>query len=1102
MLYLYLGAHGVGKTYRIGEDVLRLVRERKRAFLIVPEQYTLESERSYAKALPPSAPLTFEVTNFSRLANTVFRAVGGLSYRYATKSTQYLFLWQALSELLPELRESGTAETGRVRRVALALSELHAAGVGARELLDASDRLSEGDRLRDRLYDLAVLDLASHDFREGRFDDAAEDLDRLARILEKTDFFKGSTVFVDSFTSFTEQEYRILRLALRQCDVHVALTLPTDHEEHLAYRESAEAMRRLLALAKRTDTPVKTEVLTGNKRTPSPLLSFLSENMFRAVIPETLCFTGEKEPSALSLVTATDAFEAADYIAADIRRRVMNGARYRDFAVVARHAESYVGILDVALDKCEIPHYMSTKVDITSFEAVKMIFAAYAVINGGFREKDVISYLKCNLSGISADARDRFELYVSRWKISGERRYLSDTPFTMNPSGFTTWKNETTEEILSDVNETRDAFRRPFFVFLHATRSATTVEAHCKALLELLLSLSVPETLAEHAAAAKGEGRLRDAEEMSRLWDTVVTALDALCDALSDVAVTAKDFPSLLRLVFAEADIGRIPSSADAVTVGSADMLRAAGAKRIYLYGVNEGEFPASVTDDSVFSDNDKKALVELGIPLEPDLAIRSSRELYSFLRAFSAASESVTAVTFRFDAAMKPLHPSQAFVRIASLAADAAEHVDVAALPEDALLYAAPAASDRYGLYVGNALGDALRDALSDEEKAKRKLLAAEGKVTDTDCRVTAAVMEELYGKHFTLTQSKLESYVKCPFQYFCRYVLRLEDEAPASFDFRNIGSFVHAALEHFFKLLADRGVSLSELPRDALPQYAREVTALAVKDLAVDGDGATARLRHLTRSIERRILLLLENLCEEFSQSEFLPRFFEMPLSSEDGPSPVIYTLPDGTRLSLRGTVDRVDSYYKDGKMYLRVVDYKTGSKRFSVDDVEKGVNLQLLVYLFSLWKNTRDAFRDRLGVTEGDTVLPAGVLYMMASTNEVSLPAPLSPDAVREEAKKQFARSGLFLDDRDVLTAMEADLRGRYIPVSVKTDGDYTKKSIPSLASLAKMGELSRKLDEVVTGIGSDIRCGKADASPTEEKGEAPCKYCEMRRVCRRM
>lgn len=1101
MLNLFLGGHGTGKSHAIAEEIKRLSEEGKRIYLIVPEQYTLECERQYAALLPPSATLSFEVTNFSRLANTVFRAIGGLSYRYATKSTRHLLLWRALSECGGMLREKGTAEIGRVTRIASALGELRAAGIRSAQLLKVSDELSEDDRLRDRLFDLGILERITADYSEGRFDNAAEDLDRLAEILESSHFFCDSCIFIDSFTSFTEQEYRLIRLLLRDAPLTVALTLPKTYAESLAYTEVAETLRRLEVIARRSNTEILRTDFTENKRQRSPLLAHVSENLFRLLKTKEAVYAGEKE-EALSLVTAPDAFSAADFIAADIRRRVIDGARYRDFAILARNAESYAGVLDVALEKCKIPHHMSTKVDITSFEAVKMIFASYAILNGGFREKDVVAYLKCHLSGIDADACDRFELYVSRWRISGEGRYLSEKPFAMNPYGYTSKTDGRAEKILSDVNETRDRFRRPFGAFLKEAREAKTVDEHSAALVRFLLSVEVPKGLSRHADEARAEGRMRDAEELSRLWDTLVDALDALSAAIGDATVNLDTYPQLLKLLFREINIARIPSSADAVMVGSADVLRASGVKTVYLFGVNEGEFPASVTDDSIFSDADKRVLASHELPLKPDLDIRSSRELFAFLRAFTTASEEVSLVSFRFDAAMKPLRPSRVSEEIAYLAGESVRRIDVDALHKDALLYGLEAASDRYAILKDTALGEPLREALSSDETARRKILVSDGKVTDPDCRVTDRVMSELYGKSFTLTQTKLETYVKCPFQYFCRFVLRLDDDAPASFDFRNVGSFVHSALENLFKLLADEGKTLSDISREELSSYADRVTEEAVKALAAEGDATTARIRNLMKSIRRRILVIMEDFYDEFSQSKFVPRFFEMQLSADDGPSPVTYTLPDGTTLVLRGTVDRVDAYKKDGKIYLRVVDYKTGTKRFSIEDIERGINLQLLVYLFSLWKNTRESFRERLGASRTEEVLPAGMLYMMASTADVTLPAPLPPDEVREAAKRSLTRSGLLLNDVELLTSMDKELSGRYIPVTLTKKGEFAKKDLPSLATLEEMGKLATRLDEIIKGIGTDIKSGRADAAPMCDKNHTPCEYCEMKKICRKM
>jgi ATP-dependent helicase/nuclease subunit B len=206
MLHIIKGDVGSGKTTYITELISRAIGEKKRCFLIVPEQQTVSAERFMAEKLHPSFPLYLEITNFSRLANTVFRTYGGISYNYSSEAVRSLIMWKTLGELLPCLHENKSdIEAGRVKRMLSAISELHSASVGAEDLKKAIDSTKE-ERLKEKLEDLYLISTLYTSLLKEHYSDQSEDLDRLSDVLAENDFFSDAIVVIDSFTSFTPQE--------------------------------------------------------------------------------------------------------------------------------------------------------------------------------------------------------------------------------------------------------------------------------------------------------------------------------------------------------------------------------------------------------------------------------------------------------------------------------------------------------------------------------------------------------------------------------------------------------------------------------------------------------------------------------------------------------------------------------------------------------------------------------------------------------------------------------------------------------------------------------------------------------------------------------
>ena len=1100
MIKLITGDFGSGKTTAITAAIAADVAAGRRAFLLVPEQQTVSSEREMADMLPPAAPLCFEVTNFSRLANTVFRQVGGLSYRYAGAGTRTLLMWRTMGELLPLLHEKeGEQELGRVRKMTAAMGELSALSLTPTALANAAKKLEDGSRLREKLEDLSLLSTLYHSLLREKYDDAADDLDRLATLLAEKRVLQGVHLYVDGFISFTEQEWRILRAAAAQCDLTVTLTLPEAREEDISFEETRLTAARLRRMAGEGHISFVREDMGGPRR-GTPRLRAILPALFSAENADKVggvCREGEQND--LRVVTSPDAFYASHYIAADIARRVREeGAHYRDFAVIARSAEAYAGILDVTLQDADIPCFMAKKTDISVYAAIKLIYTAYAVCTMGWRQGDVLSYLKCGMSGIPDEDIDLFEIYVTRWKLNG-RRFTDEVGWNMNPDGYRERISERGKEIIARVEGVRRRLCEQLEPFA-ACCIRQTVKAHCRALYGFLTSLGVEEQLSARREAARVLQNTAEADILSRLFATLCDALDRLNDCLEDVEVTAEQFTDLLRLVLGEVELARIPTSLDEVTVGSADLIRIKEARHIYLLGVNDGEFPAGVNDGGVFSEGDRRVLSSLGLSVEPDLAVRAARELFCFARAFATACESVTVLCTDTTLSGSPQQKATVAERI--LALSEIEEVHTVDLPRLYFLHSPRAALDWLGLYRGTAEGEALAQVLGKDPATAPAVARLGIPLAEADCHLSPETARELYGDKISLTQSRIDRYAQCPFSYLCNYILRLDAKPAIDFDYMEVGNLLHAVLERFFARVSEGVGRLADLTPEEIRETVDEVLDAYLSEICPEGPSRTPRLRYLFRNLRRSALLVVEELFEEFSQSEFVPTFFEADLSQRDAdtPRPLSFALPDGTPVSLYGRVDRVDVFRRGNRAYIRVIDYKSGNKEFSLDDIERGLNMQLLLYLISFWKSDGAGFRRRLTGEENGEILPAGALYTAARPTEKQYFSPHEAEKAISDAKKSVYRRGILLDDPDVLRAMDKEMAGRYIPVKLNKDGSYSANSVKNLASLEKMGDLVGTLDRVICRIAGEMRGGEVSARPMQSGHMDACKKCDMKAVCR--
>ena len=1079
------------------EEIMRLTEDGRRSLLIVPEQQTVMAEGLMSSLLPPSSALCFEVTNFTRLANTTFRTLGGLSGEYCDSVKKSLIMWRTLTELAPTLSmTAGRREinAGLVESALSAVAQMQNLAISPVALAETAelDGIKADQRLASKLSDLAVIYSLYKKLLGERYADSGDDAEAMVKKLrENPDFLSDTTIFIEGFSSFTEPQYALIAILSARTRVCVALTLPKGREEAFEFSEIAECQRRLISSARKEGGDIK---LMREERPSKKCDDALDE--ICSLLWSTIKLNDNitlQNSEILRIFEAKTPYEECIFVCEDIKRKVMSGASYSDFAVVARSADKYVGILDRALSEAHVPAFTSYRRDIQEFEAIKLIYTAYSV-SRGFAREDVISYAKCALSGVGRDECDEFEMYVNKWQING-RRFTDGEPWNMNPAGYTTYRAPDTDEKLVRIDGVRRRIIEPLSLLAERIKTAETVREHATVLMEFLLSINMEKMLEERSALLNKMGEQSLAEENSVLWQIICSSLDTLVTVLGDLPADSETFLAQLKVVFSSTDVGRIPAFVDNVTVGSADMLRLYEKKHVYLIGVNAGQFPATVSDRSYFSERDRRRLCEMGLEISPEMEIKGARELYVFSRAFAYATHSVTLSYSASDTRFKAIEPAEVIDRISLLTGKTVRPVKICGLSVQDKLYSPEHALTDIGELEGDY--EAVKEALL-KAGYEREISIMEGNISSAEARLGRDIIKGFEGRALSLTQTRIDSYVSCPFGYFCRYTIGLGEDERAEFDSRSIGSFIHAILENFFSSLSAEGRKSGELSPDERRELTRVAAEKYIRELGEDVMRASPRTKIKIDRLCRAALPVVDGLCEEFRQSAFEPRFFELSLGRDrdDSPDPVRIKTKGGA-VNIYGIIDRVDAYKKGADVYLRVVDYKTGHKEFSPEDMAEGSNLQMFLYLKALVDSEKEKFREKTGVGEGGRLIPAGVIYVKTAVSDVRVDTP--DDMIAEEAVKSAqAREGMILDDEDVISAMTL----KYTPLYSKRTPDKIPESKKKLLYTEEgWRDIMQTVEDAVVRVADGIRQGEISASPKEKSGKSPCEYCPYKPICRK-
>ena len=947
------------------------------AILLVPEQETVAMERRMLQVLPSSAQLCFEVLNFSRLANRVFRTVGGLSYRIASPAVSALLMWRALIELAPLFKQYTASAAKDVALCELMMkteAQCKASCVSADDLLSAADALREGEPLRDKLHDIG-LTLSTFEQQLGeRFDNAEDELTRLADTLSKEGklLFGNTHIYVDSFTDFTVQELSVLRAlfaAAPSVTVTFPLTGPRDIGIHLA--AAVDTHKKLSRMAR--ELSLRVFFAEDDTKQSHTALSYFSSNLFCMTAepaPLSLCESGE-----ITLCKCASPFEEATAAAAQIQRLVRAGCRYRDITVVVRDANAWNGILDAALEKEDIPYFISEKQDITVYPLIKLILEALRIRLRNWRDEDVVGYLKTGLCGVDADDINLFEEYINVWHPKGEKAY-TNADFSKNPDGYAINISERGARILAGANRVRQAIVAPLLAFFAALDAADSVTELCRALYEFLLSLDIPEKLKNQASDRLLAGDRREAQEYSRIYSIVVDAMEEIANAMGEKPLTLAEFADALKLVFSRTDIGTIPTSADEVTIGSASMLRADHPRIVLILGLNDSVFPRTVTDDGLLGEAEKKRLAELGVEFPADNTKLSSDELFYLYRAVSAPREGLHLYYAATSTDGKALSPSIAIDRLKKLFPTLKEHLFAAEDPLDRIFTPAAAMEALAELPqdTGNAMLELLEQAGISAARSLRR------HVVESDATISEKTADRLFSTG-RFNPTHLESFSACNFAYYCSKVLRLREEPSDAISSAEIGTFIHHVLEHIMLTVQREKLPFSAYDAEKQTQLVSEICDRYREELLAAGNELTPRAAALLDRLGVLARLIVSGLFEEFSDSLFSPAFLELDLNAI-GERPVI-TLNDGTQIPLSGKADRVDFWQDEkGRAYLRVADYKTGTRSFNTEDIAKGFCLQMPLYLLALCRGNHSELCHRLGLPPDTVFHPAGVSYLSSA------------------------------------------------------------------------------------------------------------------------
>ena len=1095
MLTLILGPSGSGKSSLLRRQLKENAAAGRRSILIVPEQFTSSTEGALYRLLGDTLSGYVESYSFTSLAETLLRRYGGAAVPTLTEAGRAVLVRRALDSLLDKVvyysRQRQSAAF--CEKAARTIDELKSAGVTP-DALAAYANAPGADR--DKLSELALIYAAYQGLLANTGMDPGDRVELAAKQLD-ADFFAGRGVYIDEFDTFNASKRAMLAAMLPAADVTVALCCdgPQDRDGGMGLFSGAKRVAaQLRRMAEQAGVPCRTRTLTDDPRHgESPALAELS--LLLADPTYTPQRTVDPQRPAILYHAADSRQEEAKAAAAAVRACAQRGVPYRRMAVICRDAASYLPALRYEFRLAGIPLFCDEPTTPENTAPARAVHAALDLLRGGVNTAAILRLVKTGLVDLQPEAQCALENYAYTWTLSAADWRAE---FTRSPGGYNA-RGDAQEAGELALAEQARAFLMPRIQRFADGAKGADVTALTRRIYGFLESLGAPDALNALAEQLRAAGELPAADEALREWNVVMSLLDQMVrlTGADGAVLSAAEYADLFTLLLRTSDMGHIPQSMDSVIFTTAGRMRLPETDACFVLGLAEGEFPQTPGDSGLLTHADRDAMIAQGADLPDCFENRVIREQVCFYKALTAARRFVW-LSWPGGAAGLPVSAALA-PALELLAVPAAQLAprDLAATPAAAL----------------DLLGSLWQQDTPRRAAVQAALEAVEGTpaaapgfaaVQRAARRDPAAVqdlqaLEELLGRSIRVSPTRFERYAVCPFGYFMEYVLRARPRQKAELAPNISGTLTHWVLE---QALARQGSAFLGLDETELS----DLVDTLVKEYADQNlPGRGVRMEYLIDRIRRNLKSLLAFVQRDLRQSGFAPAALELRIDDRPDPDdpdapripPVELTDGQGHTVRIVGAVDRLDVMKLGDTAYLRVVDYKTGTKKFDLREVWYGLDCQMLMYLFTLERNA-DALRPLLGDRAAEQVRAAGVEYLWADPSPATQPRP---DADADTAAKAYPMEGLLLDEESVYRAMDTAGSGEFSPLAYKNGKVYYASAKKSLAGADKLARIRDHLDGLLRRMAENLYAGRIAAEPLCPGGSrTPCDWCDYRAVCR--
>lgn len=1076
-LQFIFGNSGAGKSYYLYKTIIEesMKHPDKNYLILVPEQFTMQTQKDLCMMHPRRGIMNIDVLSFARLAHRVFEETGQNVKRLLDDEGKNLILRRIAGDYEGELKILGSnlKKQGYISEVKSVISEFTQYGIGFDRLDEFMETLEPQSYLHYKLQDIRKVYEGFEHYLENKYITKEELLDVLSDVVPQSNLLRTSVMALDGFTGFTPVQDRLLGELMKVSQKVIVTAVMDKREDPYVYKHpyqlfglSKQMVTGLVKIAGDGGVEMEEAVCLYHKPVyrfkNNEVLDFLESELFRYSKKQY-----EEEQDVLTIHVARSPRQEAEFVASKIRWLVREkGLMFRDIAVIASDLKTYAVSLEKAFDSYEIAMFMDHKKSILLNAFVEYLRSLLAMAEQSFSYESVFRFLRTGMAGFVQSEVDILENYVLALGIKGYKNWDK------------IWVRRTQEmdqEALENVNLLRQRFVEHLEELVHVMKKRNkTVKEITVAVYEYLAGQQAQESLGNLEMKFQKEGNLALAKEYAQIYRIVIELFDKFVELLGEERMSLKEYCELLDAGLEEAKVGVIPPSLDQVVIGDVERTRLKDIKALFFVGANDSLLPGSLGQGGILSERDRERFAGEKINLSPGSKEKTYIQKFYLYMNLTKPTQYLALSFSKVSAEGKTLRPAylvQDMRRLYPLLVITDEEAkgltERELTPGKAVDYLAQGLRERH-----RGLDEEWKELYSWHVKEggdiRRVLDGAFYRKPEE--QLTKQMAELMYGDASRFSVTRLECFASCAYAHFLTYGLRLSERKLYQFEALDMGNIAHQSMERFSKKAAAQDILWPCMEKDVRDKFIEESVEESIADYGNTVLYSTARNEYLITRIKKLIYRSVWALTEQMKMGDFVPQGYEMKFAS--------------------GKIDRIDTCQDENQVYVKVTDYKTGSKSFDITAFYHGLQLQLPVYLNAAMDIEKEKY-------PGKEIQPAGIFYYRMKNPIVD--KVKSDQLLEEQLLKELRLDGLVNASEVVIEHLERDLKGTSsrIPVGKNKDGSlnrYSKVLEPD-EFITLLDYTKRKGAE----LKQDILSGQVQARPYELGEENGCGYCGYRAIC---